>query len=178
MVGKNFNIETELSSGHLEEALDFLRDYYLLPQPKLFKNVSRTSKNGMKVLSYTATNVQEGWEVRIEIQAGNPFPVKVHSLTAPPDFDISHQVDLLEEELFIAIQAFEDAIRQATLYFAWVEGEEILPETPPTRRKKASFRIFGSNMIMVYLLFFGINIVFLSYWIHFWQSSLFWPFNY
>jgi heat shock protein HtpX len=160
MVGKNFNIETELSSGHLEEALDFLRDYYLLPQPKLFKDVSRTSKNGMKVLSYTATNQEEGWEVRIEIHAGNPFPVKVLSLTAPPDFDISHQVDLLEEELFIAIQAFEDAIRQATLYFAWVEGEEILPESPPTRRKKASFRIFGSNMIMVYLLFFGINIVF------------------
>lgn len=157
--GKNFIIETELSSGHLEEALDFLRDYYLLPQPKLFKDVSRTSKMNRKGLNYTASNVQEGWEVRIEIQAGNPFQVNATPLTAPPDFDISHQVDLLEEELFIAIQAFEDAIRQATLYFAWVEGDDILPEAPPTRRKKASFRIFGSNMIIVYLLFFGINIV-------------------
>lgn len=157
---KNFIINTELSSGHLEEALDFLRDYYLLPQPKLFKDVSRTSMDGIGILSYNAKNSQEGWEFKVEIQAGNPFPVKVVSLTAPPDFDISHQIDLLEEELFIAIQAFEDAIRQATLYFAWVEGEEILPEAPPTRRKKASFRIFGSNMMVVYLIFFGINIVF------------------
>ena len=156
---KNFIIDTELSSGHLEEALDFLRDFYLLPQPDSFKNISRTIMDGAGVLSYTATNNQEGWEVRIEIQAENPFLVKIIPLTTPPDFDISPQIDLLEEELFIAIQAFEDAIRQATLYFAWVEGEEILPEAPPTRRKKVSFRIFGSNMIMIYLLFFGINII-------------------
>ncbi|KAF5070460.1 Protease HtpX [anaerobic digester metagenome] len=156
---KNFIIDTELSSGHLEEALDFLRDFYLLPQPDSFKNISRTIMDGAGVLSYTATNKQEGWEVRIEIQAENPFLVKIIPLTTPPDFDISPQIDLLEEELFIAIQAFEDAIRQATLYFAWVEGEEILPEAPPTRRKKVSFRIFGSNMIMIYLLFFGINII-------------------
>ncbi len=158
-MGKNFIIDTELSSGHLEEALDFLRDFYLLPQADSFKNISRTMMDGTGVLSYTATNSQEGWEVRIEIQAGNPFPVKIIPLTKPPDFDISPQIDLLEDELFIAIQAFEDAIRQATLYFAWVEGEEILPEAPPTRRKKVSFRIFGSNMIMIYLLFFGINII-------------------
>ena len=156
---KNFIIDTELSSGHLEEALDFLRDFYLLPQPDSFKNISRTIMDGAGVLSYTATNKQEGWEVRIEIQAENPFLVKIIPLTTPPDFDISPQIDLLEEELFIAIQAFEDAIRQATLYFAWVKGEEILPEAPPTRRKKVSFRIFGSNMIMIYLLFFGINII-------------------
>ncbi|AUB58738.1 MULTISPECIES: M48 family metallopeptidase [Methanobacterium] len=159
MLEKNFIIDTELSSGHLEEALDFLRDFYLLPQPDSFKNISRTIMDGAGVLSYTATNKQEGWEVRIEIQAENPFLVKIIPLTTPPDFDISPQIDLLEEELFIAIQAFEDAIRQATLYFAWVEGEEILPEAPPTRRKKVSFRIFGSNMIMIYLLFFGINII-------------------
>ncbi|AUB59734.1 heat-shock protein HtpX [Methanobacterium subterraneum] len=159
MLEKNFIIDTELSSGHLEEALDFLRDFYLLPQPDSFKNISRTIMDGAGVLSYTATNNQEGWEVRIEIQAENPFLVKIIPLTTPPDFDISPQIDLLEEELFIAIQAFEDAIRQATLYFAWVEGEEILPEAPPTRRKKVSFRIFGSNMIMIYLLFFGINII-------------------
>ncbi|PKL71888.1 MAG: heat-shock protein HtpX, partial [Methanobacteriales archaeon HGW-Methanobacteriales-2] len=159
MLEKNFIIDTELSSGHLEEALDFLRDFYLLPQPDSFKNISRTIMDGAGVLSYTATNKQEGWEVRIEIQAENPFLVKIIPLTTPPDFDISPQIDLLEEELFIAIQAFEDAIRQATLYFAWVKGEEILPEAPPTRRKKVSFRIFGSNMIMIYLLFFGINII-------------------
>ena len=156
---KNFIIDTELSSGHLEEALDFLRDFYLLPQPDSFKNISKRMLGGTGVLSYTVVSSEEEWEVRVEIQAANPFPVKIVTVSIPLEFDIAPKIDLLEEELFIAIQAFEDAIRQATLYFAWVEGEEIIPEAPPTRRKKASFRMFGSNMIMIYILFFGVNIL-------------------
>jgi len=159
MLEKSFIIDTELSSGHLEEALDFLRDFYLLPQPDSFKNISKRMLGGTGVLSYTVVSSEEEWEVRVEIQAANPFPVKIVTVSIPPEFDIAPKIDLLEEELFIAIQAFEDAIRQATLYFAWVEGEEIIPEAPPTRRKKASFRMFGSNMIMIYILFFGVNIL-------------------
>ena len=159
MLEKKFIIDTELSSSHLEEALDFLRDYYLLPQPDSFKNISKKMVDGAGVLSYNVTSSKEEWEVRVEIQAANPFSVRIVTVNNPPDFDITPKIDLLEEELFIGIQAFEDAIRQATLYFAWVEGEEIIPEAPPTRRKKASFRIFGSNMIMIYILFFGVNIL-------------------
>ena len=32
-------IETELSEGHLEEALDFIKEYYLLPQPEKFPQI-------------------------------------------------------------------------------------------------------------------------------------------
>ncbi|MFA0834525.1 MAG: M48 family metallopeptidase [Methanobacterium formicicum] len=159
MLEKNFIIDTELSSGHLEEALDFLREFYLLPQPDSFQNVSKGMVDGVGVLRYTATSKEDEWEVRVEIQATNPFSVKLLPVTVPTNINIYPKIDLLEEELFIAIQAFEDAIRQATLYFAWVEGEKIIPEAPPTRRKKASFRMFGSNMIMIYILFFGVNIL-------------------
>jgi heat shock protein HtpX len=159
MLEKNFIIDTELSSRHLEEALDFLRDFYLLPQPDSFQNVSKKMVDGAGVLSYTVISSEEKWEVLVEIKAGNPFKVRILTITIPPDYDISSKIDLLEEELFIGIQAFEDNIRQATLYFAWVEGEEIIPEAPPTRRKKASLRMFGSNMIMIYILFFGVNIL-------------------
>jgi len=148
-------IETELSEGHLEEALDFIKEYYLLPQPEKFPQIRMYYRDGRKVLSYQARGDKDDWEVEVQIVARQPFQVKL----TPTRSDIQKVVDRLSEELFIAIQYFEDLIRQSTLYFAWVEGEQIIPEKPPTQRKKTSFKIFGSNMLVIYLLFFGVNIV-------------------
>lgn len=160
MLEKNFTIASELSSGHLDEALDFIREYFLLPQGEYFNNVSRKMTNGSALLSFTALNEKEQWEINVIMEAANPFKVRMTPGNFPENFDISSKMDLLEEELVIVLQVYEDTIRQATLYFAWVEGEEIIPEAPPTGRKKASFRIFGSNMILIYILFFAVNIVF------------------
>jgi heat shock protein HtpX len=160
MLEKNFIIATELSSGHLVEALEFIREYYLLTQPQYFHNVSKTTQHGSTFLSFTARNEKEKWEINVVMEALNPFKVQMTPVHYPENFDIGHKMDFLEEELLIAVQVFEDNIRQATLYFAWVEGEKIIPEAPPTGRKKVSFRIFGSNMILIYILFFAINIIF------------------
>ena len=149
-----FTIDTELSSGHLEDALDFIREFYLLPQPDAFKNVAKISANGHIILSYNATDKENNWVIKVDMEAANPFQVKMTS-----NFDIPNAINDLKEELFIAVQLFEDTIRQSTLYFAWVEGKDIIPEEAPTERKKVSIRMFGSNMILIYLLFFGVNIL-------------------
>ena len=46
----------------------------------------------------------------------------------------------------------------STLYFSWIEGEDIIPEDPPTAKKKAGDRLFGSSLLLIYILFFAINI--------------------
>jgi heat shock protein HtpX len=148
-------IETELSEGHLAEALDFIKEYYLLPQPERFPQLRMYTRDGYKVLNYPAQDKTGEWTVDVEITARQPFQVKL----TPSRPDIQEVVNRLSEEVFIAIQYFEDLIRQSTLYFAWVEGKEIIPEKPPTQRKKTSFKIFGSNLLLIYLLFFGVNIV-------------------
>ncbi len=148
-------IETELSKAHLEEALDFIKEYYILPQPEKFPQLRMYFQDNHKVLSYQTRDDKDDWLVDVEIIARQPFQVKL----TPSRPDIQKVVERLSEEVFIAIQYFEDLIRQSTLYFAWVEGKEIIPEKPPTQRKKTSFKIFGSNMLVIYLLFFGVNIV-------------------
>ncbi|MEG3224804.1 MAG: heat-shock protein HtpX [Methanobacteriales archaeon Met13] len=152
---QNFTIDTELSSGHLEEALDFIREYYLRPQPDTFDNIKKFSKDGKKVLSYTALDKKNAGSVTVEIIATNPFQVQMTAF----NIDMREVTDTLFEEIFVVVQYFEDNIRQSTLYFAWVEGKDIIPEEPPTERKKISFSMFGSNMLLIYLLFFGVNIV-------------------
>ena len=157
---KNFTISTELSHRHLKEALDFIEENYILKQPDLFKNISKGFENGSYYLIFTVQNSKENWEVFVRLKAENPFMVEMKPVSVPSDLDIVEKMDLVEEELLIAVQLYEDSIRQATLYFAWVEGEKIIPEAPPNRRKKASFSMFGSNMIMIYVLFFAVNIIF------------------
>jgi heat shock protein HtpX len=149
-----FTIDTELSSGHLEDALDFIREYYLRPQPDAFKNVSKTSMMGHTLLSYTATDKENKWEVKVDVEAVNPLQVRMTS-----NDDIPGVIKNLKEELFIIVQLYEDTIRQATLYFAWVEGKDIIPEKAPNERRKFSIRMFGTNLILVYVLFFGVNII-------------------
>lgn len=158
MSPKYYTITTELSDIHLEETLDFVDEYFLQPQGKYYHNIYKTFKNGVAYLNFTAINETEKWEVVVEVQATNPFKVKMTPVRIPAKFNITNKMNLIEEELLIAVQAYADTIRQATLYFAWVGGEKIIPEAPPTRRKKFSFRIFGSNMILIYILFFAVNI--------------------
>ncbi|BDZ71350.1 hypothetical protein [Methanobacterium petrolearium] len=157
---KNFTITTELSQVHLKEALNFIEEHYLLTQPDLFKNITKGFENGLYYLVFTVQNSKENWEVMVRLEAENLFMVEMEPVSFPVDLDIAEKMDLIEEELLIAVQLYEDSIRQATLYFAWVEGEQIIPEAPPNRRKRVSFRMFGSNMIMIYVIFFAVNIIF------------------
>ena len=68
-------------------------------------------------------------------------------------------MDQLAEDIFVAVQIYEENIRQSTIYFAWSEGQEIIPEKTPSIRKKASKSLFGSSLLLFYVLFFGINII-------------------
>ena len=163
MLPKYYTITTELSDIHLVEALNFIEEHFLKPQGKYYHNTRKTFKNSVAHLNFTAINETEKWEVLVEVQATNPFKVKMTPVNCPHNINITKKMDLIKEKLLITVQFYEDTIRQATLYFAWVEGEKIIPESPPTRRKKFSFRIFGSNMILIYILFFAVNItLFLS----------------
>jgi heat shock protein HtpX len=149
-----FSIDTELSSNHLEEALDFIKDQYL-KSPKVFKNISKYREDGIAILKFTVKDENNEWKVSVKLKATNPFQVHIQSHTSLPEGLLKR----FQEEIFIAIQYFEEQIHQSTLYFAWVEGEKIIPEEPPSLKRNTSNKMFGSNLLVIYFLFFGINII-------------------
>ncbi len=152
---KNFIINTELAPSHLDEALEFIYKYYLLPKPENFMNIGKKMENNSLLLSFTALEPKHGWKSRVEMRSGAPIVVDlIPENETPQEF-----LETLKESLTIAVQFYEENIRQSTLYFAWVEGEDVIPEQPPTSQKRLSDRLFGSNLLVIYILFFGINIV-------------------
>ena len=152
----NFAVDTAVAPAHMKEILEFIYKYYLLSKPKDFSIINKINGSNSSKLSFYAVNQEHGWKLFVEITSGSPLDVKIKSYNGTPEKFVSN----IKEDLILAVQFFHESIRQSTLYFAWVEGEEIIPEEPPNAGKKISDRLFGSNLLFLYVLFFGINIIF------------------
>jgi heat shock protein HtpX len=151
-----FAIDTAVAQAHMKEVLEFIYKYYLLSKPKNFSSVNKINGSNNSKLSFYAINPEYGWKILVEIVAGSPLDVTITSYNGTPEKFVTN----VKEELILAVQFFHESIRQSTLYFAWVEGEDIIPEEPPSSGKKLADRLFGSNLLFLYVIFFGINILF------------------
>ena len=67
-------------------------------------------------------------------------------------------VEEVKQDLVIAVQFFEEKIRQSTLYFAWREGEEVLPEKLHGKEKKTLNRLLLETQIFLFIIFITASI--------------------
>jgi len=152
---KSFVIDTELSPIYLNEILKFVYQHYLLPHPEAFGNIHRTKANGNYALSFAVSDPNRTWQIDVEMIAGKPVQVRMIPIGPVPETAL----DNVRENLIIGVQLFEENMRKSTLYLAWIKGQNIIPEEPPSAKKKASDNIFTSSMLLLYILLFGVNIV-------------------
>jgi len=150
-----FLIDTEVTPAYLDDLLKFIHQHYILPLQERFTNVKRTADNHDYVLSFTALEPQGEWHIDTEMRAGKPIQVKM----IPSDETVPQTVlDRLKEDLIIAVQLFEEEVRKTTLYFAWVEGEEVIPERAPLRRRNLLYRLFTESMLLLFIMFMAASI--------------------
>ena len=154
-ITEDFTIDTAVAPAHMNEILEFVYRYYLKPKPEIFSLVQKTMKKNGLNLFFTALNLDKGWKILVKMESGSPIKVEMKADDDTPE----EFVKTLKEDLIMAVQFFHENVRQSTLYFAWVEGEDVIPELPPTSRKRLSDRLFGSNLLFIYVLFFGVNII-------------------
>ncbi len=152
---QNFTIDTAVAPAHKDEILEFIYKYYLMPKPENFSFIKRIKDENISKLYFTALKLDQDWNVRVQMQSSSPIMVELKWDDSTPEEFVNN----IKEDLILAVQFYLENVRQSTMYFAWVEGEDIIPEQPPTARKRLSDRLFGSNLLFIYVLFFGINIV-------------------
>lgn len=151
---ESFTIDTELTPLQYPGLLDFIRHNYLLPHPKIFTDVSRKKSDGNSSLTFTARGPEGGWRISAEVKPGNPIQVKMAA-----EGEAAKALERLRLDLVLNVQLFEENVRKTTLYFAWVKGEKIIPEKPPSLSSKSSGSIFSSSMMFLYVTLFAVNIV-------------------
>ena len=152
----SFSIDTEVTPAYYEELIKYTYQNYVLSNGRNFTNVSQSSFNGTHVLSFTAVDPNRKWNVNAEMKTGKPIQITLQ----PSDAGVPLVVlDRLREDLIIVIQYFEELVRRSTLYFAWVEGKDVVPKKSPFRRARLIERILFGNILFLFMIMILISIV-------------------
>jgi len=151
----SYTIATEIPASYMEKLFDFIYTQYLLPQKQRFSNFYRETADGVPFLSYVVLNAQGKQLLKVEVKGTTPIEAKV----IPMDGIISATVmEEAKQDVVIAVQIFEEHARKTTLYFAWREGEDIVPEE--LKKKEKSFRrLFLETQILFFVVFIAFGMV-------------------
>lgn len=153
----SFVIDTEITPAFFEELLEFIQRFYIAPLRESFTNVRRTIIDNEYALLFRAITPDAAVYVDVEIRAGKPIKVKM----LQSDEQISKKdIAQLKEDLIITVQWFEEHIRKTALYFAWVEGEKVIPEKPLQRSSKVIYKLFSESMLLFFVIFIVASIFF------------------
>jgi heat shock protein HtpX len=151
----SYTIATEIPASYMEKLFVFMYTQYLLPQKQRFANFYRETTNGVPFLSYVILDMQRKPILKAEVKGTIPIEVKL----VPIDTGVSATtMEEAKQDVVIAVEIFEAKARNATLYFAWREGEDIVPEE--LRKKEKSFRrLFLETQILFFVVFIGFGMV-------------------
>jgi heat shock protein HtpX len=155
-----YEIDTELSPAELPDLLNFIHQYYVLPHPEVLRFISKGKIDGQRGLSFRAIDPMGRWWIDVDVKIQRPILVEMR-----PNSELvqKENLDGLKEDLFVTVQLYEEQVRKTTLYFAWVEGERIIPETMPSMRKRSMDKLFRSNMIVMYVISIALSIILFSF---------------
>ena len=96
----------------------------------------------------------DGETYAVEVKAGKPIEVKIITKGPIP----REVINGLKEDIFITVQLFEEQVRRSSFYFAWVEGEPVVLEKGPQKRRNIIYRLFSESMLMFFVIFIAISI--------------------
>src|SRR3972149_3026762 len=159
-----YKIDTEIPPSYMEKLLDFIHKKYLSPQKERFTGISRKKTGTDNFLSYIVLDAQKNQQLQVELKGAKPLELKITPISEQVADTV---IEEAKQDIVIALQIFEENARKSTLYFAWREGEEIVPEAI-NRGQKSLTRIFLETQVMFFILFTGLGIfVFLLIAIYF-----------
>ena len=82
--------------------------------------------------------------MRVHISGVYPINVDIQSLIEGIS---EEQILEAKEDVAVAVDMFEHLVRKNSLFFAWREGESVLPETVSNKGNKSLRRIFLETQV-------------------------------
>ena len=142
----SYRITPEVPPSYYEKLFDFIYSQYLLTQKQRFTNITRETTSQGDKLSYIVTDTQGKQLLAVEVKSGTPFELKIN----PIEPSVSQTaIEEAKQDALMAMQIFAQNARSATVYFAWREGEEIVPEAY-TKPEKSFNRFFIETQILFF----------------------------
>jgi len=149
-----FDIDTELTPDTFGDLIRFIHHHYLMPRMNRFVNIESISSDHLHFISFVLPDPAGIWWAKIEVKAGKTIEVKITTRGPVP----ARVINQLREDLFITVQLFEEQVRRSSFYFAWVEGEPVVLERGPQKRRNIIYRLFSESMLLFFVIFIALSI--------------------
>jgi len=128
----------------------YIYQFYLTPQKERFADISLSD------FSVTYTVLDATKKRALKVQA---FGEKTVTLNIEPFMEAVPEALVLsaKEDIDIAVDMFEEQVRKNSLFFAWREGESVVPEKAAGENKSLR-RVFLETQILLIAVFMTLGI--------------------
>jgi len=151
----SYTIDLEIPESYVGNLLDFIYKKYLLPQTQRFVNIARTTIDGYPTLSFTTLDELGKHSLKATIIGSKPIKIDIKPLSIAVSEEAVTQV---RQDILIAVELFEEKTRESTLFFAWREGEEIVPEEVSGKEKKSINSLLLETQVFLFIIFIAFGL--------------------
>jgi heat shock protein HtpX len=145
---ESFKVDIEIPPTYYNKLFDFIRNQYYTPQKQRFTDISQEKNQNHIRLTYNIVDQQGKKILRVEITGTDTINAKIIPFGEVTDSAIQEA----RQDVIIAAELFEEKARNTTWYFAWREGEKIVPEKVVLHEKSFK-RLFLETQILLFIVF-------------------------